>query len=241
MANVYTSITHKQWDHTGTVFPEVEWSGSERPAGEFQPANWLPLVRYEKKFENWIVIMPGKPIAVSRDGDFVPAGMKISWDVAAGSTALTYTADDYANSVTDLTTGVAYATNGTTNYTQTQLTAALKARGKIRATELAHDFLSVAIGYAPYAILQWCGGDGSNPVNYRQHNYNMHTVAVGCDKVLGSSGSSNRDNETMGDGSISSSAITFGTTQFVDSTGLAATTRYSSLVSAGDNVCVCFW
>lgn len=238
MANVYNTLTHKQWDHTGFIFPEVEAGDSHYGIGEFKPANWLHVVRYEKKMENWIVIMPGKAVAVSRDGDIVPAGLKVSWDVAAGSTALSYTSDDYDNGVVDLTTGVAYATNGTTNYTQTQLTAALKARGKIRATELAHHFISAPVGYAPYAMLQWCGGDGFNPVNYRQHNYNMqHAVNFGCDHVLQVPlVPATETTETMGDGSISSSAITFGTTQFVDSTGLAATTRYSSDVSAGDNV-----
>lgn len=238
MANVYNTVTHAQWDHTGFIFPEVEWSGSEYPGGEFKPADYLPLVRYEKKMENWMVIMPGKPIALDRLGRVVPAGMKVAFDVASGSTALTYTANDYTESVIDLTTGVAYATNGTTNYTQNQLTLALRARGLIRATEVARDFVSTPIGYAPYAFLQWCGGDGFNPVNYRRHNYNMqHQTAVGCDKVLQVPlVPAEETTETMGDGTISGSAITFGTSQWHNATGLAATTRYSSLVSAGDNV-----
>lgn len=237
MANAFNTITHKQWDRTGFIFPEVEFSGSERPAGEFKPADYLPVVRYEKRYENWMVIMPGKPVALDRAGNIVPAGMKVSFDVAGASTALTYGSDDYAQGVIDLATGVAVASTSVT-YTQTALTAAMKARGLIRATETARDYISTPIGYAPQAIMQWCGGDGWNPVNYNEHNYNMqHQVAVGCDHVLQVPlVPAQEATETMGDGSISSSAITFGTSQWHNSTGLAATTRYSSLVSAGDNV-----
>lgn len=238
MANVFPTINHKQRSDTGTVLPNVEKSGSKYPAGEFKPADYLPVVRFEAKMEDWIVVMPGKPVALDRLGRVVPAGMKVAMDAASGSTVLTYTSSDYDAKVTDLTTGEEYAVNGTTTYTQTQVTTALRALGLIRATEVARDFFSDAIGYAPYAQFKWCGGDGWNPVNFVQHNYcRQNQVAVGCDYVLEVPlVPATETSETMGDGSISSSAITFGTSQWHDSTALAATTRYASDVTAGDDV-----
>lgn len=237
MASRLYSPTHKQWDHTGFIFPEVEISDSTSPPVQFKPADWLPVVRQDTKYEDWIVIMPGKVVATDLLGNVVPAGYRIKFEVAGASTALTYTADDYGRTV-DLTTGSLYATNGTTNYTQTQVTDALIARGLIRATEYARDFINKPIGYAPYAMVQWCGGDGMNPANFRQHNYcRQHQVAVKTDANLQMPlVPAAQATETMGDGSISNSAITFGTSQWHSATGLHATTRYASLVAVGNSV-----
>jgi hypothetical protein len=240
MTTRFYQPNHKQWNHTGFIFPQVEHHAgqSDYPHAEFRPAAWLPVIRQDTRFETWVVCMPGKVLALTREGDVVPAGLKDQFEVASGATALTYTANDYTESVTDLTTGVAYATNGTTTYTQSQVTTALRNRGLIRATEFARDFISAPVGYAPCAMYAWCGGDGSNPSLYKQHNLNMQNqMLVGCDNILRLPLVPIVESaETMGDGSISSAAITFGTTQWHDSTGLGLTTRYSSLVSAGDDV-----
>jgi len=237
MTNLYNA-SHKQYDHTSPVEPQVEHSGSDYPHAEFKPASWLPVVHFEKKFEAWRVIMPGQVVAVDREGRIVPAGLKTKFEAAAGTTVLTYTADDYNSGTVDLRTGVAYATNGTTNINQTTLTNALRARGLITGTETARDFVSWPIGYAPYSYYQWVGGDGWNPAFYKHHNFNLqHQVAVGTDKILILPHVPSAEaTETMGDGTIDNSAITFGTTQFHSATGLNATTRYSNLVAVGDNV-----
>lgn len=231
--------THKQWDHTGFVVPEFEHSESQYPAMEGKPAGWLPVVRYDKKVEEYTVIAAGKVVAVAKDGYLVPAGLKLAFEVAGGSTALTYTANDYAEGTIDLTTGISYAVNGTTNYTQTQLTTALRARGLIGAAEYARDFISEPVGYARYSYWQWCGGDGWNPALFRKHNHSLqHQVAIGCDKVLEAPMvPAVVTAETQGGGNaIADTAITFGTGAWISSTGIAATTRYASLVSAGNNV-----
>jgi hypothetical protein len=235
MTRLYTA-SHKQWDHTGHVVPEVEHSDSERPNAERRPADWLPVVRYDKKVEEYTVLAAGKVVAIDKQGNLVPAGLKLSFEVAAGSTILTYVTADVTEGTIDLTTGV--AVTGATSYTQNEVTVALRARGLIAATEYARDFISEPIGYAPYSYWQWCGGDGWNPADYRKHNHNLqHQAAFGCDKVLEIPWvPAQQATETMGDGSISSSAITFGTSQWHTATGLNATTRYSSLVSVGDNV-----
>ena len=45
--NQYTA-SHKTWDHVGNPTPNVEYSESHRPHGEFMPADWLPVGRFEK-------------------------------------------------------------------------------------------------------------------------------------------------------------------------------------------------
>ena len=234
--------SHKHWNHTGEIIPQVEHGESHKPPIELKPADWLPVQRYDKKFEVYSVIAAGKPIAVDRQGRAVPAGLKLAFlqnDGAPGTTVLTYTATDYEEGTVDLTTGVAYATNGTTNYDQGDVTTALQNRGLLSSTEYAWDFISWPIGYAPMTYFQWCGGDGWNPALYRQHNHNLqHQVACGTDFALTVPMVPKVETtETQGGGgAIGDSAITFGTAAWKSSTGLAATSLYSSLVTAGDDV-----
>jgi hypothetical protein len=238
MTRLYEA-THKQWDHTGYVVPEIEHSESQYPAAELKPAAWLPVLRYDKKVEEYTVVAAGKVVAVDKQGYVVPAGLKLAFEAAAGSTVLTYTSNDYDTGTIDLTTGVSYATDGTTTYTQTQVTTALRARGLINATETARDFVSEPVGYAKYSYWQWCGGDGWDPSLFRRHNHSLqHQVVIGTDKILEAPlVPAVETAETQGGGSaISSSAITFGTASWTDSAGIASTTRYSSDVTAGDSV-----
>lgn len=232
---------HKQYDHTGYVVPEVEHSESQYPHGGFKPAAWLPVGRYDKKLEAYVVCAPGKPVAVDRQGRVVPAGWKTTFEAASGSTVLTYTATDVTEHTVDLTTGV--AVTAATSYTQNQVTTALKALGLIRSTEYAEDFVSEPIGYAPYTYWAWCGGNGWNPTLYKQHNFNLqHGVAVGCDKVLKvPMVPTTATAELMGSGStgLVSTAITFGTSGVAawhNATGIHATTKYADLVAVGDSV-----
>jgi hypothetical protein len=227
---------HKQWDHTGHIGPEIEHSESQYPHTEISPASWLPVVRYDKKVEEYIVIAAGKVVALDRQGNAVPAGLALSFEAASGSTVLTYTANDVSEGTIDLTTGS--SVTAATSYTQNEVTVALRARALIGAAEYARDFIGSPVGYAQYSYFQWCGGDGWNPALYRKHNHNLqHQVSFGTDKILRLPVvPAEETTETMGDGSISSSAITFGTSQWHNATGLAATTRYADDVSVGDNV-----
>jgi hypothetical protein len=236
MTRLYEA-TYKQWDHTGFVVPEIEHSESQYPAAELKPASWLPVVRYDKKVEEYTVIAAGKVVALDKQGYVVPAGLKLSFEAAGGSTILTYTANDVSEGTIDLTTGV--SVTAATSYTQTEVTTALRARGLILATETARNFITDPIGYAKYSYWQWCGGDGWNPALFRKHNHSLqHQVAVGCDKVLEAPMVPAVETaETQGGGlAIADTAIAFGTAGWKSSTGIAATTRYASLVSAGDNV-----
>lgn len=165
----YTA-NHKTWDHLGNVFPNVEYSEGTRPHGEWRPAEWLPVTFFDKYYEDFYVITPGKILACDNEGDLVPC------QYAEGSAIITYTADDVSEGTIDATTGLAVTV------------------AKTVAVSGVIDFLGVSgvalavskpIGVAPYAFLKWAGGDGFNPTAYNQHNYNrQHAVAILCDYVL---------------------------------------------------------
>lgn len=162
----------KPWDHVGNIVPDVELSEGERPACEFKPAAWLPVQFYDKYYENWNVIMPGKIVALDNDGRVVPAQYGLA------SAQITYTSDDVNAGVTDCRTGVALLTANIGTFNVSSVTA-FNGVASVTLTP------SKPIGVCPYPVLQWAGGDGFNPANYRQHNYNMqHQIAVLCDYVL---------------------------------------------------------
>lgn len=177
---------HKTWDHVGNILPNVEYSEGIRPHGEFKPASWLPVQFFEKHYENWFVIMPGKVIALDGDGRVVPAGLKIAAELAGTGDVVTYTANDVAAGVINVTTG--------NPVTTAELTDAGPTRGYTAAEIDAAGFLGVSgvalsisapVGVAPYPYLKWAGGDGSNPVDLDLHNYTMqHQVAILCDYVM---------------------------------------------------------
>lgn len=178
--------THKAWDHVGNILPNVEHSEGERPAIEWKVAEWLPVQFFDKHYENWFVIMPGKVVALDADGSLCPAGLKIAAELSGSGDVVTYTLSDVEAGTINVATG--------SPVTLAQLTDAGSTRGYTKAEIDAAGFLgrsgvaftvSNPVGVAPYAFLQWAGGDGFNPTAYRKHNYNMqHQVAVLCDYVL---------------------------------------------------------
>lgn len=169
----YTA-THKTWDHVGNILPDLEHSEGIRPHGEFKPAPWLPVQFWDKHYENWFVVLPGKLVAADVDGWLVPA------QYGVGDPNIVYTADDVAAGVIDVRTGSAltaaatFAVSTVTNYMGKGYTLTV----------------GWPLGVAPYAYLQWAGDggagdDGFNPANYTKHNYNMqHRTALLCDYVL---------------------------------------------------------
>lgn len=225
---------HKTWDHVGNLTPVTEYSESMRPHGEFIPADWLPVSRFEKHFEVYFTISSGKVVALDRQGHVVPAGLKKAWNIATGGTALVYTATDVEEGVVDLLTGSALTTTHT--YTVDQVTDALRLRGLIGAAEFAKDFISAPVGICFYNMFQWAGGDGFNPAQFRQHNHILqHRVAFNTDYVFEFPLVPAVVTTETTDGSISDSAITFGTGGWFSATGLNATTRYADLVAVGDD------
>jgi hypothetical protein len=79
---------HKVWDHVGNLIPDVEHSEGERPAIELQVASWLPVQFFDKHYENWMVVLPGKAIALDPDGRAMPAEYGLT------SASVVYTQND---------------------------------------------------------------------------------------------------------------------------------------------------
>ena len=192
------SATHKVYDRAGNIIPDICHSEGVSPAGEFKPAPWLPVQFKDKYFENWIVILPGKLIALDPDGCVMPA------EYGASTTPdVTYTADDVTAGTIDVATGLPVVAAKTVNLEYlsgvkesgwtTTLAGATKTSGFMGRFGIAWPgcvskttvSLIYPIGVAPYCYLQWCGGDGFNPTEYYQYNYNMqHQVAPLCDYVI---------------------------------------------------------
>lgn len=174
-ANRYSG-SHKVWDHVGNYIPHVEHSQGERPAGEFKVASWLPVQFWEKSYENWIVVQPGKLVAFDNNGDLVPA------QYGLGGAQITYTANDVTAGVIDVRTGATLLTAAIGTFTTSGVSTFMGGTDTLA--------VSRPCGVAPYPYLQWAGDagsldDGNNPGGFRQHNYNMqHRVVFLTDYVI---------------------------------------------------------
>ena len=238
--NLY-SANHKTWDHVGNITPNVEYSEAHRPHGEYVVADWLPVARYDKHYENYFTVSAGKIVAFDRSGALVPAGLKTAW--AAGGNVLSYAAADVTEFTTDIVTGV--AVTAAVDYTAAEILAGLIARGLLDDGDAATDFISFPVGVAPYNYLSWCGGDGFNPADYKQNNYNMqHRVALLCKYVVEMplvpavdggcdlGGSPTAITDTV----ITDWHSTSGDGDWHSSTSLSLTTRYAADITAGDDI-----
>jgi len=186
--------SHKAWDHVGNIIPDVEHSEGTRPALELRPADWLPVQMFDKHYENWNVIMPGKAVALDPNGRAMPAEYGLT------GASVVYTQSDVDQGVVDIATGAPVTAAKTvslanlTGVRHASWTAATAGTGAITSGFLgrygsdgdyADGSKKYPVGVAPYAALQWAGGDGFNPAQLRQHNYIMqHQIAVLCDYVL---------------------------------------------------------
>ena len=229
----YTA-THKVWDRIGRITPNTEYSKSERPHFESTPASWLPVQRFDKAFEYYIVVSAGKVVAEDREGNLVPAGLRKLFNVANSSAALVYSTTDAAEGVIDLTTGVALA--GAATYTEDQLTAALKGRGFILSTERAMDFISKPVGVASYNYYKAFGSDWTNPANLNQHNFRLQAItAITCDYVITLPVlPAEQATETMAN-AMADGAPTLGTAGWFSATAIATLIDYPD-AAIGDDV-----
>ena len=191
--NRYTP-NHKPWDHVGNIIPDIEHSEGERPhlGDGGQVAAWLPVQFFDKYYENWMVVMPGKAVALDPDGKLMPAEYGLT------SASVVYTQNDIDAGTIDIATGLAVTTAKTvvlselTGEKDASWTAATAGTTGVTSGFMGRYGVSFndstkkySIGVAPYAYLKWAGGDGFNPAEYLQHNYNMqHRVAVLCDYVI---------------------------------------------------------
>jgi len=235
---------HKFYDEMGRITPNVDWSESHRPHFEAQVASWLPVVRFERELNSWFVVSSGKIISVDREKNLVLSGYKKAWQPGA-TAVLVYTADDVAAGTIDLTTGAAVAS--TQSYSEAEVTAALIARGLIKATERAMDFISHPIGYASYNYYQAAGSNVRNPATYTYHNFKpQELAAITCDYVMVApltpaalSSAETMANDNTGGADTALSTNGFGTKGWYNSTQINDSDRYANTVAADDNV-VCY-
>jgi hypothetical protein len=233
----------------GRVTPNVEYSHSERPHFESFAAPWLPTLRFEYEIEAYITISAGQVVSVDRNGHLTPAGLRKAWNVATGTTILTYTATDAAESVIDLTTGE--LVTGATSYTEAQVTQALKERGFIRADQRAMDFISKPIGIASYNYWKASGEDWWDPSKLYQHNFRPQALcAITADYVAtyplvpAVASTETMGNDRTGGASGLLEDYIDGTqtraTGWFNSTQIAELVKYSSVTAGDDVVCYMF-
>ena len=161
-------------------------------------------------FTDKVVIMPGKLVALTAEalkgenslaslnqgtvGRLVPAGIRLAWK-AAGNTdeVLEYTAEDVAERIEDLGTGLpvaapkTYLKNSDNDGADLNLTKRLRSRGLIRSSDTIDALISRPIGVAANVVYAWAGGDGTQPNKLRFMNYrreNKSTFWTGQDHTL---------------------------------------------------------
>lgn len=159
--------THKgRNDLYGYVTPNFEIKEGMR-FGQFYPASYLPIARYEPVFQDRIVIGAGKPVALDSKGQLVPAGLRLA--LAAGDeNGPQYSSEDVAM-------GVKNAQGNLVSAGEYVVTSMLAAGMSVGA----------CMGVASYDVYMLSGSDPTNPATYKFHNYNRQTgVAVLTDYLL---------------------------------------------------------
>lgn len=232
--------THKAYDHLGNMIPDVEECEGIRPSFPFKPASWLPVVFWDKHFEQWDVIMPGKLVTLDPDGRVIPAHLGLT------SASITYSTNDVTAGTVDIRTGEALLSTATGTVTLSTVDGSTAHFMGRQGVSFADSTAKYPIGVAPYAYLQWAGDagefdDGSNPAGLKENNYQMqHQVAVLCDFVIKLPlipGQVASESLPM---NWTSSTITFGTSSFQTLTYVRTTTRYAAAgfkpVAATDTV-----
>lgn len=217
-------------DLIGEITPLV-WLSTpdDRPYGPFIPAPWIPVEWQDDESKDWFILSSGKIVCLTTDGYVAPAGLRLVWATATG---LTYTSDDYDNETIDITTGEAYATDGTTTYTATQVRDGLRSRGLISSSEAAVDYLSFPVGAVLYDVYSWAGGDGKNPAHLKFQNYikqkgiqystRSQMIAPVVPAVHAS---------VSIPGSLTGSALTFGSGNIYAASNVTSKERYDQITS----------
>lgn len=174
---------YKEWDDWGHITPNVEFSEGYRPAGEFQIAPYLPLVRYDAYNREFKVLSQGKVVGFDVSGYVVPAGLRLQ------AAAYKVAADAGANIGAGLALGDALTTidkytavdvqNGVKNAAGAAVTVGepvVKSFFNITALPLVQlNTISSAIGITYMDCWPHPGGDGINPATFNRSNYNLQS------------------------------------------------------------------
>ena len=133
---------HKGNDHVGNMIPVVEHSEGVRPHGEFMPAAWLPVQFFDKYYEAYYVVMPGKILGCDNSGRLIPCQYGLP------GASITYTDRDVEAGVIDVRTGATLLSAATGTFTVTGVTDFMGSGEQMS--------VSNALGVAPHR--QWLHG-----------------------------------------------------------------------------------
>ena len=173
----------------GIQTPNVEISKGERVAKLYVAASYLPLVRYDDKLDDYVVISYGKVVARDSNGFIVPAGLSKDLEVAlatdytnmaafigaAASFANVYTAGDRAEGVLNA--------NGDLVTAGEPVVASFFIDEDSQGTQVV--FISAPLGIAPQNIIAQNGAGYSNGYqaghssNFTNNNWSLqHGVTI---------------------------------------------------------------
>tara|TARA_B100000131_G_scaffold321606_1_gene372814 strand:- start:38660 stop:40114 length:1455 start_codon:yes stop_codon:yes gene_type:complete len=172
------------------------------PAGEFKPANWLPVAWQGTASQDYFVISSGKVVSLTSQGEIVPSGYKLKAEgLGLTDTLITYTANDVTAKTIDIVTGEAVTAAGTRSLQAVSdgiIERGLITAGTARSLSDTGDYvrttvadvravvgayISDPVGVAGYDVYHWAGDaydaeGGLNFVNYqKQHLVQFFTQA----------------------------------------------------------------
>lgn len=141
---------------SGYVTPQNKASEGFNSVGTFQPAAWLPLLRFNEEQRVHVVISREKPVAFA-DGYLVPAGYRFEYEaIKAGKEAtIKYTK-------TDVVEGIKNFKGELVNEGDSVLQPLVDANEEV----------SFFVGIVNYDTFREPGGDGFNPAQFRKVNFN---------------------------------------------------------------------
>ena len=211
------------------------------PAGEWKPANWLPVVWQNEKSKDYFTISSGKVVSFDASGRIVPSGLIRKAEVTAhGDAFLSYTLTDKAARVVDIVTGDFVADAVT--YTLKQFCDAVVANGwapsetvagtDASCRELIRKFISAPVGVAAYDVYVWAGDD---PANLHFTNYQkQHLIQFFSDvqmRVAHVCDAAPTDLAVVANGAVAGTSVGLDETE--PGTALV---RYKHLINAADIV-----
>jgi hypothetical protein len=147
------------------------------PAGEWKPANWLPVVWQNEKSKDYFTISSGKVVSFDASGRIVLSGLiRQAEAIGKDDAFLVYTLADKDARVVDFVTGEFVA--GAESYTLKQFCQAVLDNGWMPSVALVdtdagcrdfvRQFIFAPVGVAAYDVYVWAGDD---PANLHFTNY----------------------------------------------------------------------
>jgi len=173
----------------GIQTPNIEISKGERVAKLYVAASYLPLVRYDDKMDDYVVISYGKVLARDNNGFVVPAGLAKDLEVAiagayADKAAFIAATASFANvyTATDVQAGTKNAAGDNVTAGEPVVASFF---ANYDATDTQNVYISYPLGIAPVNVMRQNGagyGNGyqsGNSAKYRYSNWSLqHGITI---------------------------------------------------------------